>query len=152
MDAGKINFLKHDYIPQLKKIPTDQPPKWGKMTFQQMIEHMSDFIRLASGKVAYPEIITPKEKLPKLKEFLESDIPFRENTLNPLLPAIPPPVRNATIEEAINEIATEISFFFTVFEKNHLQITRNPIFGDLNYEQNVLLLYKHATHHLRQFT
>ena len=37
------------------------------------------------------------------------------------------------------------------FEKNPDLVTRNPFFGDLNFEQSVQLLYKHALHHLRQF-
>jgi hypothetical protein len=38
-----------------------------------------------------------------------------------------------------------------VFQENHMQQTRNPFFGDLNFEENVHLLYKHALHHLKQF-
>jgi hypothetical protein len=152
MDAEKIGFLKNRLVLLLRKIPSDTKPQWGKMTFQQMVEHMSDFVRIASGKTPYPDIITPADQLQKLYGFLRSDKPFRENTVNPLLPQVPPPVRNPTIEDAISELQSELNFFFSVFEKNHLQITRNPIFGDLNYEENVLLLYKHVMHHLKQFT
>jgi hypothetical protein len=42
-------------------------------------------------------------------------------------------------------------YFFEVFEKDTALVTRNPFFGDLNFEQNVQLLYKHSLHHLRQF-
>jgi hypothetical protein len=44
-----------------------------------------------------------------------------------------------------------MDYFFTVFNKNNLRVTRNPFYGDLNYEQNVQLLHKHALHHLKQF-
>jgi hypothetical protein len=86
-----------------------------------------------------------------VRAFLESEKPFRENTPNALMPEIPAPVRNPSKEEALKELKNEIDFFFSVFEKNNLQVTRNPFFGDLNYEQNVQLLYKHAMHHLKQF-
>ena len=151
MNPGKINFLKFEYIPLLKKIPSDTPPLWGKMTFQQMVEHMADYVRIASGKTVYTDIVMPEENLEKARTFLMSEKPFRENTPNPLLPEIPPPVKNPTVDEAINELKTEIDFFFSVFEKNHLLATRNPFFGDLNYEQNVQLLHKHALHHIKQF-
>jgi len=42
-------------------------------------------------------------------------------------------------------------YFFEAFENDHNLVTRNPLFGDLNFEQNVQLLHKHALHHLRQF-
>jgi oxepin-CoA hydrolase/3-oxo-5,6-dehydrosuberyl-CoA semialdehyde dehydrogenase len=58
---------------------------------------------------------------------------------------------NKTISHAFVELEKEMDTFFAVFQKNNQQQTRNPFFGDLNFEQNVQLLYKHALHHLRQF-
>jgi len=40
---------------------------------------------------------------------------------------------------------------FEVYAANEKLQIRNPFFGDLNFEQNVALLYKHAVHHLKQF-
>ncbi len=80
-----------------------------------------------------------------------SEKPFRENTKNPYVPETPAPVKHTTIEAALNELQEELRYFFNVFEENKLQQTRNPFFGDLNFEQNIQLLYKHALHHLRQF-
>jgi hypothetical protein len=115
------------------------------------VEHFSDSVRIASGKTRYSEIVTPEAHLDKMRSFLVSDKPFRENTMNPLMPEVPAPVRNRSAEEAINELKSELADFFSSFEKAPIQVTRNPIFGDLNFEENVQLLYKHALHHLRQF-
>ena len=151
MNAEKADFLKHRLIPLLRQIPSDRSPQWGKMTLQQMIEHFADYTRMASGKTPYAEIITPAENLQRMRDFVMSEKPFRENTSNPLLPEVPAPVKNHSVEEALQELDSEIKFFFSVFEKNNLQVTRNPFFGDLNFEQNVQLLHKHALHHLKQF-
>jgi hypothetical protein len=151
MNAEKIDFLKNRFVHLLKQLPTDTAPKWGKMTVQQMTEHFSDAVRIASGKSLHADIITPPEHLQKMRDFILSEKPFRENTGNPLMPEIPAPVRNPSFDEATGELQTEIRFFFQVFEKNHLQVTRNPFFGDLNFDQNIHLLYKHAQHHLKQF-
>ncbi|HYH14813.1 MAG TPA: hypothetical protein VD794_06330 [Flavisolibacter sp.] len=147
----KERFLKQEFVPLLNQISSDTLPAWGKMTLQQMIEHFSDAVRIASGKTVHKEILTPPGNVPKMQEFLMSEKPFKENTLNPLMPEVPVPVRNKSIELAITELQEEIDFFFMVFGKNPHQLTRNPFFGDLNYQQNVQLLYKHAQHHLRQF-
>lgn len=149
--TSKAEFLKRRFIPLLKQIPSDTPPQWGKMTLQQMIEHFSESVRIASGKTVYTDFVFPDEHLQKARDFMLSEKPFRENTVNPLLPAVPAPVINVSSDEAINELQKEIAYFFAVFEKNNLQVTRSPFFGDLNYEQNVHLLHKHALHHLRQF-
>lgn len=151
MNAARIDFLKQRFVPLLRQIPPDRPPQWGKMTLQQMIEHFTDAVRLASGKLVFTEILTPHDQLDRYRDFMLSERPFKENTVNPIVPEVPAPVKNKSCEEAINELQKEIRFFFSVFEKNNLQVTRNPIFGDLNYEQNIHLLYKHAKHHLRQF-
>ena len=80
MNAGKAEFLKHRFIPLLKQIPSDTKPHWGKMTLQQMIEHFSDNVRIASGKITYPDFVFPPEQLQKAREFMLSEKPFRENS------------------------------------------------------------------------
>jgi hypothetical protein len=151
MQAEKNDFLKYRFVPLLRQIPSDTPPAWGKMTLQQMIEHFADYMRIASGKTVYTDIITPPGNLQRMRDWIMSDKPFRENTANPLMPEVPAPVRNPSVEDALRELDTEMKYFFTVFEQNNLNTTRNPFFGDLNFEQNVQLLYKHALHHLKQF-
>lgn len=151
MNAAKIDFLKRRFIPLLKQIPSDTPPQWGKMTLQQMIEHFTDSVRIASGKTVHTDILTPPENFQRVRDFMLSDKPFRENTANPLMPAVPAPVKNISCNAALEELENEIKHFFSVFEKNNLRVTRNPFFGDLNYEENIHLLHKHALHHLRQF-
>jgi hypothetical protein len=147
----KEQFVRSRLIALLNGLPTETKASWGKMTVQQMIEHFADYMRITSGKVLYTDIITPPEQLDKMRGFLESEKPFRENTRNPLMPEVPAPVRNPSKAEAIKELKEEIDYFFEVFEKNKLQVTRNPFFGDLSYEQNIKLTYKHAMHHLRQY-
>ena len=117
-----------------------------------MIEHFGgEAIRNASGRLKIDTIHTPLANLAKFREFMMSEKPFRENTNNPLLPEEPRSLRYKTIQAAIGALQLELIYFFEAFEKNPNLTTRNPIFGDLNFDQNVQLLYKHALHHLRQF-
>jgi hypothetical protein len=151
MNADKKNFLQKRFIPLLQKIPSDRPPAWGKMTLQQMVEHFSESVRIASGRTEIREILSAEESLPRMREFMLSDKPFRENTPNPLLPEVPAPVKNISVTKAIRDLEEELEYFFAYFSKNPNITTRNPFFGDLNFEQNVHLLHKHALHHLKQF-
>ncbi len=146
----KATFLKQGYIAVLHNIDPAIQPSWGKMNVAQMVEHMSDSFRIANGKDKHT-CITPEERLSKMQAFLMNDNPFRENTVNPLLPVTPPPVRFGHITDALDELQQEIDDFFAVFDQDKTTIITNPIFGDLNYEMWVQLLYKHALHHLRQF-
>jgi hypothetical protein len=146
----KAKFLKQEYTKILAGLDASAPGKWGKMNVQQMIEHMADYVRIASGKTPMT-IVTPDENLPRMQGFLESEKPFRENTPNVLMPDTPEPVRHADKEAAIHELQQEIDHFFMAYERDGSRTTPNPFFGNLNFDQQVQLLYKHATHHLRQF-
>jgi len=152
MSIEKENFLRTKLIKYLQQLNPATLPKWGKMNVQQMIEHYGgDGVRSANGRLKIELIITPPESLRRMQEFLMSDKPFRENVRNPLLGEEPRALRYKTVPGAIGALQQELIYFFEAFKKNPQLITRNPFFGDLNFEQNVQLLYKHALHHLRQF-
>ncbi len=137
-------------IPLLKTLPRDMPGKWGVMNAQQMVEHLADIFMIARGKLVLPAV-NSGEVLEKSRAFLVSDKPFRENTKNPFLSELPKPARKETMELSINKLQEEIDYFFLSFDGNPSLTTSNPFFGELNYDLNVQLLYKHSMHHLRQF-
>jgi hypothetical protein len=150
MNFEKENFLRTKLISLLQKLKTDTQSLWGKMNARQMIEHMIDVVMVANGKIKLP-IVTPADKLPRLQEFMMSEKPFKENTKSPVLAEDPAPLKKHTKEAAIGKLQEEIIYFFEAFEKNPGMKTTNPVFGELDLEMNIQLLYKHALHHLRQF-
>ena len=147
---NKLRFLQEEFPRLLSRIDPGRSPAWGKMSLQQMIEHMSDSVRIANGRDP-KDCITPPDHLPKMQAFMMSDKPFKENTPNPQIPDTPPLPRWERVEDAIGELQQELNDFVDVFEQDKSKIITNPFFGDLNFEQWTQLLYKHALHHLRQF-
>ncbi|MEO6253978.1 MAG: DinB family protein [Ferruginibacter sp.] len=152
MDDQKFNFITKEYIPLLKDLAGDAVGKWGKMNAQQMVEHVAAFFYVSTEKIKF-NLVTPLEHLPKYKEFLLSDKEFRENTKAPLnvIGEEALPLRYATMHEALENLEGSIRDFENYFKENTDKATMHPVFGDLNYEEWVLLHYKHITHHLRQF-
>jgi hypothetical protein len=148
---SKEQFLRDSYIAHIKQLNPNAERRWGKMNVHQMIEHMSDSFRMANGKDVHTAILTQDEKLPRAQAFIMSDIPFKENTKNILLPEEPVNIRFQNIDDSIAELENEVHDFFAKFESDKNQTIRNPFFGDLNFEQWVGLLYKHTWHHLNQF-
>lgn len=152
MSFEKENFLRTKLVSYLQQLDPATPPRWGKMNVQQMIEHLTiDGVMVANGRRRIDAIATSPEKLHRVREFLMSDRPFKENTKNPLLPEEPPPLQYKTVQAAIGALHEELIYFFEVFEKDQKLVTRHPVFGDLDFEQNVQMMHKHALHHLRQF-
>lgn len=152
MDAEKFDFIQTKFVPLVKTLPADAVGRWGKMNGQQMTEHVTAFFNVSIGKIKFP-LVTPEEHLPKFKEFLLSDKQFRENTKAPtsVIGEEALPLRYATMEEAVNKLAASIQGFENYFKDDPGKKTLHPVFGELNFDEWVLLHYKHITHHGRQF-
>lgn len=150
VNEDKKRFLQTQFIPAVSEIDPNTLPRWGKMNVQQMIEHVSGFFRVSTNKLQFP-LVTPKENLPRFREFLLSEKEFRENTKAPVLPEEPLPLRYDTIEEAIADLENQVSTFFNYFSGDFEKTTLHPVFGDLNFEEWIQLHHKHVKHHLKQF-
>jgi len=152
MDAVKLDFIQHQFILLLSDLPADAQGKWGKMNAQQMVEHVTAFFKVSSGKLHFP-LVSLAEHLPKLKAFLLSDKEFRENTKAPssVIGEDPLPVRTNNMAEAIAGLQDSINDFVDYFEDDSYKTTLHPVFGELNFSEWVLLHYKHLLHHAKQF-
>jgi Protein of unknown function (DUF1569) len=152
MDAEKFSFVQTGFVAMVQQLQADATGKWGKMNAQQMVEHVTAFIKLSSGRLQFP-VVTPAEHLPKYKAFLLSDKEFRENTKAPaeILGEEPLPLRNSSMETAIAGLQQSIDEFTDYFQADTPGPTAHPVFGELNFEEWVLLHYKHLVHHAKQF-
>jgi Protein of unknown function (DUF1569) len=152
MDVQKLNFITKECVLLFKKLPANAMGRWGKMNAQQAVEHLAAFFNVSAGKIKF-DLVTPVEHLPKYREFLFSDKEFRENTKAPagVIGEDALPLRYATMEEALEKLAGSITSFENYFTDDALKTTLHPVFGELNFEEWVLLHYKHVTHHAKQF-
>ncbi len=152
MQDQKLAFIKNDLLALLNALPEDAPASWGKMNAQQMLEHMAAIFDVSADKMKF-ELVTPEEHLPKYKEFILSDKQFRENTKAPIsvIGEEPLPLQFATYAIALENVKQSVEYFEQYFSDDPEKKTLHPVFGPLNFEEWVLLHYKHVTHHLRQF-
>ena len=152
MQEQKLAFIKNDFFSLLGNISADTKANWGKMNAQQMVEHVAAFFNVSTEKIKF-DLVTPEEHLPKFKEFLLSDKQFRENTKAPanVIGEEPLPLRYGSFEEAVEKLHQSVDHFEAYFKNDTGKKTIHPVFGPLNFDEWVLLHYKHVTHHLRQF-
>lgn len=148
--SEKLNFISNTVPALLLQLESTVHGKWGVLNAQQMVEHLSDSVRIANGK-RVEKLLTPIENLERVRAFMLSDKPFKENTKNIQMPEIPAPIVNTSMQEAIQELKSELQDFVDTFENNALKTITNPFFGDLNFEEWTHLLHKHFEHHCRQF-
>jgi len=147
----KEQFLQQDLIPLLEQLSDNEVGLWGVLSPQGMIEHLSDSVGFAYGRKKYEKLHTPPEQLAGYRAFILSEKPFRENTVNALMPETALPLRLHSMTEAIEELGKEIKAFTDFYAAHPGHKELNAFFGELNYDEQVHLLHKHALHHLKQF-
>lgn len=152
MNTQKLHFIQQDFFALIEQLQPAATGKWGKMTAQQMVEHLSFIFSASSGKIK-TTLAIPEEFLPKAKAFLWSDKEFRENTKAPagLVPEEPLPPEHITMSASIAVLREEVNYFINYFETNSGSTTMHPAFGELNFEEWVQIHHKHLVHHLKQF-
>lgn len=147
---NKLDYLLKDYPSDLLRLNPSTPPLFGKMNVLQMIAHMGYAFRQAAGLI-HLKPVGDEETITKMYRFMLSDKPFRDNTPNPYLPDEPESAPFAGIQEAIEALHADQQAFLRAFEGDSDRRIPNPFFGNLNFDEWVHLLHKHALHHLRQF-
>ena len=147
-----MKFVQADlcaFLEILENLDEKKSASWGKMTPQRMIEHLSDCIYMSCG-IGNHELLIPEEKIKGMQAFLISDkempqniqVPFaKENT----------PLRNTDIELALDEFTMAWVDFEEIYSEDSKKTALHPYYGNLNYEQWLLLHSKHFTHHFTQF-
>lgn len=152
MDELKSDYIQHKFVQLLHDLPANQQGKWGKMNAQQMVEHVTGFFKVSTGKLHFP-LVSDADHLPKLKAFLLSDKEFRENTKAPasVIGEEPLPVKTKNMQEAVETLQQSINEFFDFFHDDTYKTSLHPVFGELNVSEWVLLHYKHMVHHAKQF-
>ena len=145
-------FIEADIETILNKLSTleeTQKPVWGSMSAQRMVEHLTDSVKVASGKIIL-DLLIPEEKIEKMQLFLASDKPMAKNIEVPFAKK-DTELRHSEIDLAIDELTEEWCDFQELFEENENMKTVHPYYGALNYEQWKRLHSKHFTHHFEQF-
>ena len=144
-------YLLNQLVNDLRSLSQPANANWGKMNFNQMLEHLIESCKNASGDIVFETFHSPEERLPAMQAFLMTDKLFKPETKNSMMGEEPAPVKNENTNELLNELQSQLNRFSARFENQADLLVRNPIFGDLNEELWTRLLYKHCIHHLHQF-
>ncbi len=133
------------------KLTPETKPLWGTMTSLDMIEHITESLDMAQGKIEGLTLKFPEEKAPKALQVLLSDQPMPKNFKAPFGSEDKLPNRNENLQEAIAEFEKNWNSFEKHFKENPGIRHIHPYFGNLNYEEWLRLHSKHFTHHFQQF-
>ena len=147
-----MNFIDLDIefiIQQLERLNQETQPKWGKMSAQRMIEHLSDSVRISTGKSSFPLEIS-EDRIDRMQDFLRSDKPMMKNVEVPFATENTP-LRHEEMALAIDELVLELIDFEDYYGEDEKKTALHPYYGHLNYDLWILLHKKHFSHHFAQF-
>ncbi len=133
----------------LDRLTISKKPLWGKMTAQEMVEHLSDLLIMSRGLNNF----TPNENdetFARRQQFLYSDkemarniaIPFRKDIIE---------LRHNELALSIDEFTIEWLNFIEYYEENPGATETHPYYGELDFEKWGKLHVKHFMHHFQQF-
>lgn len=131
----------------LLSLKPDTTPIWGKMTPQQMVEHLVDQVEWTNGK-KIPFCEQPTDKAYQMKQLMVySD---KEIGRNVVFQSPPEHYQYPDIPTAVDQLMQELEAFDRYFEQPDT-IAIHGGFGPMNHHEWLIWHGKHFTHHLKQF-
>jgi DinB family protein len=130
---------------RVQRLKTDQKPQWGKMTAVQMVAHLSDSLRMASGELEVAPRKGPFRYSP-LKELVLYVLPMPKGLpTSPELIARKPGDWSEEVADLRDQLNGLVQRGAEALSPTH------PAFGTFSAKQWGVLIYRHVDHHLRQF-
>ena len=115
-----------------------------------MVEHLSNVTQIANGNWKVDTFVSD-EKANRRKPFLNTDNEIQVGFKASFLSEEPIPLKFNSMQEAIDDLITQIVFFQEIFREEKNRSITHPFFGDLNDELWTKFQVKHFTHHFKQF-
>jgi oxepin-CoA hydrolase/3-oxo-5,6-dehydrosuberyl-CoA semialdehyde dehydrogenase len=143
-------FLRRSLFDALAGLQAGAKPAWGRMTAQQMVEHLAWVFELSTGR-SQVECLAPETKRERIKRFLYDDMPMPPDFENPALAAGLPPLLHRSLPEATAALRAECDRFLECARSAPSELHTHPVFGPMGAEEWSRSHFKHAYHHLLQF-
>jgi hypothetical protein len=131
---------------RVSRLTPDAKPQWGKMDAPQMVAHLTNAIRMATGDL----VVAPKKQhpvsLPPLKQLMIYVLPMPKG-----LPTAPELIARtpSSFSGEVVEFLGAVQRFAT--RDQNAAWPRHPVFGTMSRQAWGVLMYKHCHHHLTQF-
>ena len=137
----------------LNGLTENTKPNWGKMTAQQMLEHLETTLLYSIGEPEAEKCFTPEEHLEKYQDSLYNHRKMPKDFPAPFLPedGTLPELKYKNLEQAKEKFLENLQKYQIYYRENPEAEHMHFVFGKLNKEMMELMHRKHFTHHFEQF-
>ena len=145
MRSMQVEADRAAILARVRRLSQDATPRWGRMSAPQMLVHITEAMRMASGELA----IRPRRhpaRLPIIKQLMLYVIPMPKNlpTAPELIARVP-----AAFDEEVRMFVEAVRRFA---ERDPAAAwPDHPLFGSMTQHAWGALAHKHTDHHLTQF-
>ena len=148
IDLNRRNIQK-----LLNGLTENTKPNWGKMTAQQMLEHLETTLLYSIGEPEAEKCFTPEELLEKYQDSLYNHRKMPKDFPAPFLPedGTLPELKYKNLEQAKEKFLENLQKYQIYYRENPEAEHMHFVFGKLNKEMMELMHRKHFTHHFEQF-
>ena len=137
---------REEILRRLDKLNADAKPQWGKFNAAQMLAHLNDAMRMATGELRTAPKATPLRRWP-IKQLVVYVAPWPKGA--PTAPELLARCDTASFADettAFRQMAQRVAA-----KPATDQWPEHPAFGALTHRAWGVLEYRHTDHHLRQF-
>lgn len=146
-----ITEKRGDLIQFLDSLKENQTPVFGKMTPQQMVEHLCRAISISNGNwiVALTEDPVRAGKLKQIMIYTNRDM--QRGLTAPDSGDLMSTLKFSDLDSARKSFIEELQTFDSFYADDAQKTMTHPILGGLNHSEWIILHNKHITHHFKQF-
>jgi hypothetical protein len=134
----------------LAPLRPDTAARWGRMTAQQMVEHLEWTFACSAGTRAV-DCYIPEAHRPKYLTFLSHDGPTPQGFENPALTSGLPALAHGDFSAATAALKRAVDIYLSLAGSEPAALRMHPLFGPIDAEQWSRTHYKHVRHHFTQF-
>lgn len=149
ISADRREFLTMQVPQLLTKLTEDSEAKFGLMTPQHMVEHLTWVTKSSLTRASEPEPeMTDSQKF--FRKFVDKGAIFKHRPSDKTVADLPA-LKYTSLKEAIEQIPDAVDRLYQTFEQNPDFKTYNPMMGEFTFEDQELFHYQHFKYHFYQF-
>jgi hypothetical protein len=134
---------------RLARLTAETSRQWGTMTAHEMVCHLTDSYRIATGERAASAVDTWMSRSVVRWIALHTSLPWPRGV--PTRPEVDPKRDGTRPSPEFLRDRDALAQLIASFAAPLEHYARHPIFGSLTRDEWMVWGYRHADHHLRQF-
>lgn len=142
---------RNEILARIQKLTDESRGRWGKLTVQQMVRHLTEGVRMAFDEIKIPDQSSFFSRTVTKWLFLSNiKPPGRELGIIKTFPEIDIVDLKVQVADLDKEVKAYNSVLQRFVNTENLSV-KHPLFGKMNRDDWGLLTYAHADYHLTQF-